>query len=247
MIMLSMRAYLAPAILGGLLVTLMAEPRAEARSDETRSDDTRLDETRAVDARAVPRRRDAFATQDGAALVLDTARSVVRWKGTKFRGRGKHEGTVRLASGFVSMCRTTACGGRFVLDMRSIAVTDIPVEDEVPRMRLQQHLKSRDFFWTEQYPTATFSLREVTLLNGERHRVHGDLLLRGVARSLTFDAQVETLADGGQRIIATLLIDRTKWGVEYRFDPIRNEIVDDDIELRLDLLFPKREAGRTLR
>src|SRR6476661_6948252 len=71
--------------------------------------------------------------QDRESVALDTGRSVVRWKGTKFRGRGKHEGTLLLTSGFVSMCRTTVCGGRFVLDMRSIAVTDIPVDDEVPR------------------------------------------------------------------------------------------------------------------
>ena len=235
--MMSVRAVLLPGIVAGLLVTVIAKPQA----------DTHGDEIPAIDACAVPMREQTSVRQSGAALMLDTARSVVRWKGTKFRGRGKHEGTVHLTSGFVSMCRTTPCGGRFVLDMRSIFVTDIPVDDQVPHARLQEHLNSRDFFWTERYPTATFSIREVTSLNGARYRVHGDLLLRGVERSITFDAQVETLVRGGRRIIAALVIDRTKWGVEYRFDPVRNEIVDDDIELRLDLFFPKREAGRTLR
>lgn len=200
-------------MIGGLLVTPVAKQRVEA------------------------------SARQGVPLVLDTARSVVRWTGTKFRGRGKHEGTVQFASGFVSVCGVFACGGRFVLDMRSIAVTDIPVSDEVPRTRLQRHLNSRDFFWTEQYPTATFTLHKVTLLNGDRYRVHGDLLLRGVARPLSFGAQVETLADGGRRILAALVIDRTKWGVEYRFDPIRNELVDDDIALRLELVFAKRQEG----
>ncbi|MEO7522383.1 MAG: hypothetical protein ABIW79_11260, partial [Gemmatimonas sp.] len=85
--------------------------------------------------------------QSPAHLTVDIRRSVVRWKGTKFRGRGKHEGTVHLASGALSVCGATVCGGTFVLDMRSIAVTDIPVHETVPRTRLANHLNSRDFFW----------------------------------------------------------------------------------------------------
>lgn len=175
-----------------------------------------------------------------ASLQADLRRSVVKWKGTKFRGRGKHEGKVHLASGALTMCGQSVCGGSFTLDMRSIAVTDIPVDDPIPRNRLTTHLNSRDFFWTERYPTATFTLRQVSP-RGAMYRVTGTLTLRGVTRPLAFDATV-TESPGERRATSALTIDRQHWGVEYRFDPIRNEIVDDEIGLVLELVFTSRRV-----
>lgn len=172
-------------------------------------------------------------------LQVDLRRSIIAWKGTKFRGRGKHEGTLRLAAGALSMCGATACGGYFTLDMRSIAVTDIPEHEPVPRTRLTTHLNSRDFFWTERYPTATFALRQVAPRGG-MYRVTGELTLRGVTRPLAFDATVSELPGGERRVQSSFEIDRQHWGIEYRFDPIRNEVVDDEIGLVLDLVFAAR-------
>jgi polyisoprenoid-binding protein YceI len=194
----------------------------------------------------LPRARRAAAIGDGAlerasgaympgAYMLDVRRSVVRWKGTKFRGRGKHEGTVGLQAGTLSLCGTAVCRGSFTLDMRSIAVTDIPVDDPIPRNRLTSHLNSRDFFWTERYPTATFMLQQV-IQRGSMYRVTGELTLRGVTRPLSFDATM-TESAGERRVTSSLTIDRQDWGIEYRFDPIRNEIVDDEIALVLELVF----------
>jgi len=57
--------------------------------------------------------------------VLDTTASVVKWKGTKFFGLGKHEGIVRLRHGYVALQGSRPVGARFVVNMRSIEVTDI--------------------------------------------------------------------------------------------------------------------------
>jgi polyisoprenoid-binding protein YceI len=176
--------------------------------------------------------------QVGVALPVDLRRSVVRWRGTKFRGRGKHEGTVHLAAGALALCGARVCGGRFALDMRSIAVTDIPAHETEARARLTTHLKSPDFFWTERHPTATFVLRQVTPVAGATHRVSGELTLRGVMRPISFVATLDERAGGERRVDARLRLDRQDWGIRYRYDPIRNEIVDDDIALELELVFP---------
>ena len=168
-------------------------------------------------------------------LSVDLARSVVRWKGTKFRGRGKHEGTVHLSGGALVMCHGSPCGGHFTLDMRTIAVTDIPLSDPVPRERLARHLASRDFFWVERHPTAIFRLRTARHDGGARYTVTGDLTLRGVTRELAFPALLAHHDDTAARVRARFAIDRQRWGVEYRFDPVRNELIDDDIHLDLVL------------
>ena len=80
-----------------------------------------------VAARVLPRVASApLAANTGgvATLQLDVERSVIRWKGTKFRGLGKHEGIVRLASGAVTVDGRAPRGGSIVVDMRSIEVTD---------------------------------------------------------------------------------------------------------------------------
>ena len=179
------------------------------------------------------------------ALPVDLRRSVVRWRGTKFRGRGKHEGTVHLATGALALCGARVCGGRFVLDMRSIAVTDIPAHETVARARLTNHLNSPDFFWTARHPTATFVLRQVTPAGGATHRVAGELTLRGVTRPISFGATLEERAGGERRVGARLRLNRQHWGIEYRYDPIRDEIVDDDIALELEMVFPAAGAPRT--
>lgn len=201
---------------------------------------------------SVPAAVSAHAPPDWAEYDVDLARSYVSWTGTKFRGRGKHEGIVRIRSGRLGPCTLTRCRGRFTLDMHNLEITDIPASDPVPRRRLLEHLRSRDFFWTERYPLATFLLVDTrpapragsgaipAANDSNTLHVTGELTLRGVTRSLTFSARVDDRGAGELHIRADVVIDRQQWGVSYRFDPIRNEIVDDDITLGIVLVATAR-------
>jgi polyisoprenoid-binding protein YceI len=110
----------------------------------------------------------------------------------------------------------------------------------VARARLTRHLQSADFFWTERHPTAIFVLDGATRVAGDTFRVAGRLTLRGVTRPLAFPATLERDGVDGWLVRARLRIDRRRWGVTYRFDPIRNELVDDHIALALRMAFPGR-------
>jgi hypothetical protein len=68
-------------------------------------------------------------------LALDVERSTIRWRGTKFWGLGKHEGTVRLKGGAFCVRQGRVLHGWFEADMRTIEVTDIPASEPVPRRR----------------------------------------------------------------------------------------------------------------
>ncbi|HEU4562687.1 MAG TPA: YceI family protein [Longimicrobium sp.] len=169
-------------------------------------------------------------------LQLDLQRSVIRWKGTKFRGLGKHEGIVRLASGSVAVDGRAPVGGSFVVDMRSIEVTDIPPSDPVPRRRLREHLMHDDFFAVARHPTATFQIRGVSPRPGGRYLVDGALTLRGQTRPVRFEAGVAPAANGALHATARFRINRQHWGVAYRGSRLTNDLVDDPIELTLDLV-----------
>ncbi len=188
---------------------------------------------------ATERRRDT--------LAIDRERSQLAWRGTKFRGRSGHEGTVAIASGQLHRCNNAICGGSFAIDMTRIEVTDIPVDQPVPRGNLTRHLHSDDFFATARYPEARFvitAVRPAGTNEGAEYVVTGNLSVRDSTRSIRFPASASPCGDA-TCVSARFSLDRRQWGITYRFDPIRNEIIDDLMEIRLQLVVPHVISGTT--
>ena len=82
------------------------------------------------------------------------------------------------------------------------------------------HLRSADFFDTEQHPEITFQSTSVEPAGGSRYLVTGDLTMRGVTRPVTLEVDVaEPFNDpwGNQRvaIAARGQLDRTQWGLTW--------------------------------
>jgi len=51
------------------------------------------------------------------------------------------------------------------------------------------HLKAADFFDAEQYPTITFKSTDITKKSSDEYSVTGDLTIKGVTKSITFDTE----------------------------------------------------------
>ncbi|MFN4081651.1 MAG: YceI family protein, partial [Saprospiraceae bacterium] len=83
----------------------------------------------------------------------------IRWLGKKNIG-GEHTGTIQVAEGFLLVNGSTLSGGRIVIDMNSIRVTDL--QDPRERTDLEAHLKDSDFFEVKKFPQGEFLIREVT-------------------------------------------------------------------------------------
>jgi hypothetical protein len=176
----------------------------------------------------------------GQQLTLDLERSEIRWRGTKCWGTGKHEGTVQFASGAICVADGRVTGGWFVADMTTIAITDMPPHEEVPRRRLRTHLMEEDFFHVEAYPTARFLLTSAQPTAPHRYRVEGDLTIRGHTHPVTFSAEA-SLTQDGVRATGELEIDRHRFGVSYQRVTLRDFLVDDTF--RLDLAIEARGRG----
>ncbi len=192
-----------------------------------------------------PRATIGSVTDGPLTVELDLAQSRVEWVGTKFRGRARHEGVVRLLDASLKPCTTDSCRGRFTIDLHNLEITDMPANDTVPRRRLRDYLRSSNFFWTERYPIATFVLTETrrVLREAQLMNVQGTLTLRNVTRPIRFPAQLSYADNGALHIRAQLSIDRQQWGVRHRYDLIRNEVVDDEIQLTIILVGTATPAG----
>jgi hypothetical protein len=174
-------------------------------------------------------------------VPIDTKRSVIFWKGTEMRQSGKHEGTVNLKEGYLLMKQGHIVGGHVVADMHSIAVTDIPKNEPVPRKRLTEHLKSDDFFYVEKYPTAEFEITET--ISSDSLSVFGNLLIKDVSRSIDFTARTVQGLKSITAFEASFTIDRFEWNISYQgsyWDRISsiidNNFVDADIILTVMLI-----------
>ena len=82
------------------------------------------------------------------------------------------------------------------------------------------HLKSNDFFSMEEFPVISFISTSFEKAEGNTYRVTGDLIIKGVSKSITIDLDVTGDAIdpwGNQRVgfEGATTINRTDWGVNF--------------------------------
>jgi polyisoprenoid-binding protein YceI len=177
-------------------------------------------------------------------VQLVPEKSTFGWVGKKVTGQ--HNGVIDIASGQVMVAGDSVTGGTFVVDMTTI--TDLDLENDKDRAKLEGHLKSADFFEVETYPTATFVISSVTSLASEEqdanYSVTGDLTIKGITHSITFPASIQE-TETGYSATADFTIDRSRWNVKYGsgsfFKGLGDKLIYDDFEVSLDLVFDETE------
>lgn len=166
-----------------------------------------------------------------------TEDSEINWVGANFTG-GKHTGTINIAEGKLIEQGGQIVGGGFVIDMNTIANTDLPDDKKAD---LVGHLTNGDFFETDKYPLATFeitSVKPVAVKSETTHEVTGNLTMKGITKSITFPANITM---GEARIEAStpqFVIDRTQWNIMYGSTltgAVKDKAIDDKIGLQIKL------------
>jgi polyisoprenoid-binding protein YceI len=183
---------------------------------------------------------------DGTVYKLDSENSKINWKGTK--PGGEHYGYIDVVKGSMSMDGETISGGTFTIDMNSIVNEDLTNENF--NDRLVGHLKSEDFFHTEAYPNAFFSITSVVEQHSAtddftaNHLVTGDLTVRGIKKEISFPAYIEFGDDGVSAKTGEIVLDRTEWNVNYQskkiFANLADNFIHDDMIVSLNLNFTEK-------
>jgi polyisoprenoid-binding protein YceI len=171
----------------------------------------------------------------GVEYKIDTSNSLVTWVGTKPTGR--HNGLIRISSGSITILEEDTDrrikqfninNAKIIIDMESVKVLDL-VDDPLQRDKLENHLRSEDFFDTKTYETAEFELisfepiEDDSLVREENkytiidptHTMNGNLTIKGK----TFNIEVPVKADYRNlkfEASAKFNIDRTVWNITYK-------------------------------
>ena len=128
--------------------------------------------------------------------------------------------------------------GTLVYDAKDVSKSKVDVtlplaglDTFVPK--LDEHLKSADFFDAEKYPTATFKSTKVTMKDGHL-KVVGHLTLHGVTKPVTLKAKLNKVGIAEMMKVpaigfdASTTISRSAFGIAQGVP-----LIGDEIELRI--------------
>lgn len=155
---------------------------------------------------------------------INIKESTIEWKGKKILG--SHTGTIQLKDGFLEMENNQLVGGMFVVDMTTIAVTDLDGEN---KMKLEGHLKSDDFFGIANHPTSVLVINSAKK-NGNTYDVQANITIKGHTEPISFELEM-----GESAAQTSLKIDRTKFGVRYGSGSFADNLGDNAISDKFTL------------
>ncbi|MCG8476307.1 MAG: YceI family protein [Cytophagales bacterium] len=181
----------------------------------------------------------SFGQDNQEVLDVDPNQSEILWLAKKVTGQ--HNGHIMLKGGSIIHSDGELKGGAFTVEMNTLKVDDI--KNPGKNKKLVHHLKSKDFFETNQYPTANFEITQVTPTGRPNiYRVSGNMSIRNQTQPMSFP--VEWKKEGNRYTAkAYLIINRTKFGITYKsgsfFDNLKNRAIDDNF--KLDILIRTAE------
>jgi len=180
-------------------------------------------------------------TKDTVASLADGSYEVVKeesqvnWKGKKVTG--EHFGTIAIEKGSVSVAGGKLTGAEVTIDMNTLAVTDIPADDE-SNGKLKGHLMSPDFFDVAKAPKAMLKVTEVTG-DANPYTVKGMLTIKGIEKEISFPLTVETVANNVLSAKGTMMVDRTLYDIKFNsgkfFKGLGDKLIDDMFEVSFDI------------
>lgn len=174
----------------------------------------------------------------GDTLQVDLENSQIKWIGRKVTG--EHAGSLNLSEGWVVMEKDTVLGGKFVFDIASITNTDI--ESPEWKQKLEDHLKTEDFFHVDSFPYAILEINGSQLLIVENSKkslqILADLTIRGITHQIVFPFDL-TKSQNNYIAEGSLDIDRTLYNIQYKsgkfFEELGDKLIYDDFTVQFNI------------
>ena len=168
-------------------------------------------------------------------LQVDMENSQIKWIGRKVTG--EHSGTLNLSGGWVVLDKNSINSGKFIFDMASISNTDI--ESPEWKQKLEDHLKSEDFFHTDSFPQAILEIKGLQLVFIENSKnseqILADLTISGITHEIKFPFEL-TQSQNNFTAKGSVDIDRTLYNINYKsgkfFDELGDKLIYDNFTVQ---------------
>lgn len=173
--------------------------------------------------------------KEGVIYTLDTLNSRMEWIGYKvFKSQNtSHFGSIKFESGEITLHEGELESGKFVADLNSLENIDLK-DDLEQKQKLENHLKSADFFEVDKFPTASYEITKVSAATeGDYNTIlNGNLTIKGITKPVEFRANVTV--HGNEVSIASEPTDikREDFGVKFQV-PLQNGIIKNEVTVQL--------------
>ena len=134
------------------------------------------------------------------------------------------------------------------LDPADLSQSQIEVTVQVASVdtdsgKRDEHLRKKDFFWVEKYPTAHFKSSKFVVKSADLVEVHGTLTVRGVSKKIAIPLQVKRSKQGKRDVIALkgeTTLNRRDFNINYEPGLLLPSIKDNvSLQVAITLLGPK--------
>jgi polyisoprenoid-binding protein YceI len=140
------------------------------------------------------------------AWVLDPSATTIELRTKAMWGLAKVKGRFKAVEGGGTVGADGGVSGTLVIDASSM---------NTGNSKRDTHLRSADFFESDQYPTFTYTATGATPIGDDKVKVTGTLTVHGQTRPLEITGTV-VQADGDSATInADVEIDRSDWGLTW--------------------------------
>jgi len=168
-------------------------------------------------------------------LQVDMENSQIKWIGRKVTG--EHSGTLNLSGGWVVLDKNSINSGKFIFDMASISNTDI--ESPEWKQKLEDHLKSEDFFHTDSFPHAILEIKgrqSLIIENSKKSdQILADLTIRGITHEIKLPLDLPQ-SQNNFNAEGSVDIDRTLYNIQYKsgkfFDELGDKLIYDNFTVQ---------------
>ena len=171
-------------------------------------------------------------------VAINTTESTIWYQGGKVVGNDSHNGNVPFSGGHFLVENNQVVGGEFTMSIADLTNDDI--KDDEMKQKFLGHMKSADFFNTDEFPTASFKILGTEPIEGndDTFNVTGTLTIKNNAKNITFPADID-VENGKVDFEAEFNIDRTDFGVNYGSptkitDIAKDKAIKNAIELKVD-------------
>jgi polyisoprenoid-binding protein YceI len=140
------------------------------------------------------------------AWVLDPGATTIELRTKAMWGLAKVKGSFTAVEGGGTVTTDGAVSGTVVIDATSV---------NTGSKKRDTHLRSADFFESDQYPTFTYTATGASAIGDDKVKVTGTLTVHGQTRPLEVTGTL-VQADGNSATInAEVEIDRSAWGLTW--------------------------------
>lgn len=111
-----------------------------------------------------------------------------------------------------------------------------------------EHLRSKDFFEVQKFPTLTFTSTQVTPKDATTLNVTGNLILHGVTRQITFPVSllgtVKTPRGEKAGFETTFTIDRKEYGILWNNVLDSGPVLGDEVKITIEIEANRQAEAR---